>query len=298
VLTLINGQLSGGATVGLNDGVLHFTPPPGAVGFVTNITDLSGALGLTNINLDHKSGISRLPIDLSAATDAERTLTFRFADPAYKEVTITLDAIAYSSSGELINHINTLLAAQGAPFTASMADDRLAFKPTSALDGFSIEGDYNGYLGFKHSGDKTALKVSDTNGRNIQYLTIDSANEEYHVSDGLLLGFNAGSLYATDSFTGNVGSGVQYELGVLDLVQNQLNQSLTQVGNRALQVETVINYQTSVINTYETQKAQHIQSTEYDQVKLLTEHELATTAYEYALSLITKSMSISILDYL
>jgi flagellin-like hook-associated protein FlgL len=300
VLTDINTQLAGtGGTASLNGGVLRIS---GAnPNYITNIADPSFTLGLTNSTLEYKIGDARLTQDLSGTSTEARTLTFRYDDGlGFKEGSVTLNDKAYMDNAEILAEVNSKLAAAGLStvFTAYMSGDKLAFKPAAAVSAFSVEGDYDGTLGFRKTGDKAVIKVTDSNGRSIQNLYVDTAHKEYGVSDGLILGFDRGSLFSTDSFTGAVGSGVEYELGILDTAQGQLTQAITQLGNRALRVESVINFNTSVTTTYENQKAANLGSSEADQVKLLTEYELANKAYEYALTLTTRMMSLSILNYL
>jgi flagellin-like hook-associated protein FlgL len=300
VLANINTQLIGaGATATLDSGgVLRINNVNPS--YITDINDPTMTLGITNTTLEYKIGESRLTQDLTGTADEARTLTFRYDDGSFKEVSITIDDKAYADYKEMLAEVNSKLAAAGlsSVFTAVMSGDRLAFKPASTVTAFSVEGDYEGALGFKKTGDKALIKVTDTDGRSIQNLYVNTAHKEYGVSDGLILGFDTGSLFATDSFTGAVGSGVEYELGVLDTALGQLTQAVTKVGNRSLRVESVINFNATATTTYEKQKALYLGSTEADQVRLLTEYELASKAYESALTLITRMMSLSILDYL
>jgi hypothetical protein len=300
VLADINTQLAGtSGTAGVDgDGVLRITSADPS--YITNINDPSMTLGLTNSTLEYKIADTRLIQDLSNTSTEARTLTFRYNDGTFKEASIIIDDRAYLDYTDMLAEVNSKLAAAGlsSAFTAVMSGDRLAFKPAAAVTAFSVEGDYTGSLGFRKAGDKVFVKVTDSSGSGIQNIYVDTAHKEYHVSDGLVLGFDTGMLYATDSFTGTVGSGIDFELGVLDIVQGQLTQALTQTGNRQLRVESTINFNTSIINTYENQKAVYLGSSEADQVRLLTEYELANKAYEYALTLTTRMMSFSILDYL
>jgi flagellin-like hook-associated protein FlgL len=300
VLADINTQLIGtGGTASLDSGgALRITSADPS--YISNITDPSMTLGITNSTLENKIADKRLIQDLTGTSTEARTLTFRYNDGSFKEASITIADKAYANYQDMLAEVNSKLAAAGlsTSFTAVMSGDKLTFKPAAAVATFSVEGDYEGTLGFRKTGDRAAIKVTDSNGRGIQNLYIDTAHKEYGVSDGLVLGFDVGSLFATDSFTGAVGSGIDYELGVLDTAQGQLTQAVTQVGNRRLRVESVINFNTSVLTTYENQKAVHLGSSEADQVRLLTEYELANKAYEYALTLTTRMMSLSILDYL
>jgi flagellin-like hook-associated protein FlgL len=257
-------------------------------------------LGLPRL-LPETAGEKIVSPSLSGLNDAQRTLNFNFNDHvAERSVSITLDAIDYDSPEELMDAVNAKLAEAGLDeyFTATVDEDgRLGFNTRHVKD-FVIEGDYEGSLGFKKAGDKINMKVQDEKGRTIQNLSIDTANKEYSVSDGVLLGFDVGSMYATDSFTGTVGSAISHELGVLDLVERQLLDALTTTGTRQSRTESVINLSEMIIQNNQAQMDRAMGASDIDQIKLMTDFELATQAYEAALAMTSKVMSMSILDYL
>ncbi len=304
VLADINFQLGGsGVTAGLSsEGKLTFnTTIPGDFCYYQEVVDPSGALGITNNTSNYASGGQKLPLTLSGATADQRTLTFTYNDGVSdRTASITLDAKDYNSYGELIEAVNGKLTAAGINnhFVAmSYGDGQLSFA-TPGISRFSIQGDNEGFLGFPKAGDKVTIAVSDEKGSSIQNVVVDTANKEYSVSDGLLLGFDRGSLKATDSFTGTIGSGIEYELGILDLVESQLLQCLTLTGNRQARVQSVIAFNASFKTIGENQKAVYLGSTDTDKVDATTQLSMAENAYKYALSITAQIMSISILDYL
>lgn len=301
VLANITGLPAGINATVAND-VLTFNSPTNVPFYYDNVVNPGGALGLNNTTLNYTTGNKVVPLDLSQATDAQRTLTFTYSTNGLdnKNISITMDKNTYNTTDDMVAAINDKLAAAGIStlYTAVKSGDSIAFKTDASVVRSVVEGDYEGYLGFAKIGDKVNIKVVDEQGKSVQNISADTANKEYSVSDGLLLGFDKGSLYATDYFTGTVGSGVKYEIGVLDSVQSQLLQCLTQVGNRSLRVESVMNFTSTIVTNYESQKSTYLQATDTDQIKLSTDYTLAKQAYEYALSIVSTSMKISILDYL
>lgn len=250
------------------------------------------------------SGIQTPKTDMSQLDEDARTLSIKYDDGELKEVIITLDKIEYASTQEIVNNINSQLLNKGinnATLKAVVNDKGgIAFTKsvTSAIKSLAVEGDYVGTLGFPATGDKASIKVTNAEGALVQNVNINTANKSVYVADGLYLGFDAGSLYATDTFTAAVGSGVENEIDILEAAVNQVLQAGTLIGTRGQRVESVIKFQETVIANNEEIKAGYLGATATDVIKLTTDLELSKTAYQSAMSIVTSMMSISILDFL
>lgn len=252
------------------------------------------------------SGVQTPKTDLSELDEAARTLTIKYKDAAtgeQKEVKVTLDKKEYKSTQEMVEHINEQLVNQGIPAENLNAvinsKGEISFaKSNNVFESFVVEGDYAGTLGFPKAGDSVSIKVTNAEGGLVQNVKLDTANKSVYVSDGLHLGFNAGTLSATDSFTVAVGSGVENEIDSLDAAVNQALQAGTLIGTRGQRVESVIKFQETVIKNNEEIKAGYLGATPSDVIKLTTDLELSKTAYQSAMSMVTSMMSISILDFL
>jgi flagellin-like hook-associated protein FlgL len=286
-------------TAGLVNGVLSFSAAGDPV-YYDNVVSPNGALGINNNTQNYIFAEKEVLFDMSEASVMQRMLTFRYLD-GITEVSrsIVVDAKFYDNMDDLIAEVNSKLAAEGLNFEAVQYGTKgLAFQEIGADMLISVEGDHEGFLGFPKTGDKITIAVTDEKGRSIQNVIVDTANVEYSVSDGLLFGFDKGSLIATDSFTGTIGSGITYELGILDLVESQLLQCLTLTGNRQARVESVIEFNATFKTVGENQKAVYMGSTDIDKIDAATQLSMAENAYKYALSITAQIMSISILDYL
>ena len=268
-----------------------------------NITLERGGAGMGEI---FAQGAQKAVTDLSAATDEERTLRFTYLEgqpPQQKNIMITLDKKAYESSFDVAASINEKLAAQGvnsvdlkAVVTSSGV---LGFSGSSGnISALTVQGDENAVLCFTKAGDEARIKITAGDGSLVQEVTLDSANKAVHVSDGLYLGFDKGTLKAADSFTGAVGSGIENEIGILDQAEKQVLEALTTVGNRGSRVESVAKFQETLVTSAEKNKAVYLGSTDIDQVRAATELQMAKTAYESALAAASTIMSISLLDFL
>ena len=204
----------------------------------------------------------------------------------------------------MVDNINAQLVKQGISadnlnaVVNSKGEISFAKSSNSTFDGIVVEGDYAGTLGFPKAGDSVSVKVTNAEGGLVQNVYLDTANKSVFVSDGLHLGFDAGSLSATDSFTAAVGSGVENEIDTLDAAVNQVLQAGTLIGTRGQRVESVIKFQETVITNNEEIKAGYLGATATDIIKLTTDLELSKTAYQSAMSIVTSMMSISILDFL
>ena len=323
VLAKINAVLDDAAT-GTDGRIKANIAADGSIQFVTSSTDLpveasvaAGAgnplgLGLTydgatgNVAELTVSGVQTPKTDLSGLSEDARTLTITYYDEntnEQKEVQITLDKKEYKSVQEMVEHINEQLAGKGiaAGDLSAVVNSKGEIGFTKTNGNFSsivVEGDYAGTLGFPKAGDSVSVKVTNAEGGLVQNVYLDTANKSVFVSDGLHLGFDAGTLSATDSFTAAVGSGVENEIDTLDAAVNQVLQAGTLIGTRGQRVESVIKFQETVITNNEEIKAGYLGATATDVIKLTTDLELSKTAYKSAMSIVTSMMSISILDFL
>lgn len=323
VLAKINAALDDAAT-GTNGRIKANIAADGSIQFVASGTDLpvevsveSGAYNPLSIGLTHNggtgnitelavSGVQTPKTDLSELSEDARTLTITYYDEntnEQKEVKVTLDKKEYKSTQEMVEHINEQLTGKGiaAGDLSAVVNSKGEIGFTKTNGNFSsivVEGDYAGTLGFPKAGDSVSVKVTNAEGGLVQNVTLDTANKSVFVSDGLHLGFDAGSLSATDSFTAAVGSGVENEIDTLDAAVNQVLQAGTLIGTRGQRVESVIKFQETVIKNNEEIKAGYLGATATDIIKLTTDLELSKTAYQSAMSIVTSMMSISILDFL
>ena len=323
VLAKINAALDDAAT-GTDGRIKANIAADGSIQFVTSSTDLpveasvaAGAgnplgLGLTydgatgNVAELTVSGVQTPKTDLSELSEDARTLTITYYDEntnEQKEVKVTLDKKEYKSTQEMVEHINEQLTGKGiaAGDLSAVVNSKGEIGFTKTNGNFSsivVEGDYAGTLGFPKAGDSVSVKVTNAEGGLVQNVTLDTANKSVFVSDGLHLGFDAGTLSATDSFTAAVGSGVENEIDTLDAAVNQVLQAGTLIGTRGQRVESVIKFQETVIKNNEEIKAGYLGATATDIIKLTTDLELSKTAYQSAVSIVTSMMSISILDFL
>lgn len=324
ILAKINSELADAAT-GTDGRIKANIAADGSIQFVASGTDLpvevsveSGAYNPLSIGLTHNggtgnitelavSGVQTPKTDLSGLSEDARTLTITYYDEntnEQKEVKVTLDKKEYKSVQEMVDDINAQLVKQGISadnlnaVVNSKGEISFAKSSNSTFDGIVVEGDYAGTLGFPKAGDSVSVKVTNAEGGLVQNVYLDTANKSVFVSDGLHLGFDAGTLSATDSFTAAVGSGVENEIDTLDAAVNQVLQAGTLIGTRGQRVESVIKFQETVITNNEEIKAGYLGATATDIIKLTTDLELSKTAYKSAVSIVTSMMSISILDFL
>lgn len=296
----------------------------GSIQFVTASTDLpveasveNGDYNPLSLGLTHDGGTGNLAeltvsgvqtpkTDLSELDEDARTLTITYydkTDKEQKEVKVTLDNKEYASAQEMVDEINAQLISLVIPANDLNAvvnsKGEIAFaKLNNNFSTIVVEGDYAGTLGFPKAGDSVSVKVTNAEGGLVQNVILDTANKSVFVSDGLHLGFDAGSLSATDSFTAAVGSGVENEIDTLDTAVNQVLQAGTLIGTRGQRVASVIKFQETVITNNEEIKAGYLGATASDIIKLTTDLELSKTAYQSAMSIVSSMLSISILDFL
>lgn len=244
--------------------------------------------------------------DLSEAGEDARTLKCTYTEgipPQEKTAIITLDKKSYGSTEEIALAINEKLAAQGITSADMKAvvgsGGTLAFAGSSGnIFNMTVQGDADATLGFTKAGDEAKIKITGSDGSLVQEVTLSTANQTVHVSDGLYLGFDKGTLKATDSFTGAVGSGIENEISVLDQAEKQILAAVTLVGNRGSRVESVAKFQETLTTSAENTKAQYLGSTDLDQIKAATDLQMAKTAYQSALAAASTILSISLLDFL
>ncbi len=317
LLTEINNQLA----VNTGSRIKANLAADGSIQFVTSSTDLpveasvqSGADNPLNLGLINDaagnlaeltvSGVQTPKTDLSEMAEDARTLTITYMENGQqKQAKVILEKKEYKSAAEMAEHINEQLTSLGIPANDLNAvvnsKGEIAFaKSNNNFSTIVVEGDYAGTLGFPKAGDSVSVKVTNAEGGLVQNVSLDTANKSVFVSDGLHLGFDAGSLSATDSFTAAVGSGVEEEIPVLDAAVNQVLQAGTLIGTRGQRVESVMKFQETVIKNNEEIKAGYLGATSTDIIKLTTDLELSKTAYQSAMSIVGTMMSISILDFL
>ncbi|MCA1933009.1 MAG: hypothetical protein LDL13_05475 [Calditerrivibrio sp.] len=243
------------------------------------------------------SSKNNLNLKLSDTTDLQRTITFNYNNGSWQTASILVDKKDYDSLDQLINEINSNPSLP-AGITAANVDNRLTFNYTPAISGLLVSGDYEGTLGFLKAGDEVNVKVSNAKGELINEIKLDTSNKLRDVADGVKLSFDNGFAYATDYFTSTVGSGINYEIGILDRAENQINEKLTIAGTRMNRVESVVTFQQTVKTSSESVKARYLGSTPQDATAAITEFQIAQQAYQAALATSAKIMQLSILDYI
>jgi flagellin-like hook-associated protein FlgL len=308
------------SAVGLPAGVTLSSDTSGALvfdqgGTVTSLTVSANvaASGGTNasdtiLGFYNQSGVNSInavqepTYSLAESSVGERTISFSYNDGIAKTASITIDAKDYADLDEMITEINSKLADEGLAgnITAeSVGGNKISFSYNdTAYSSFHVSGDYEATLGFFKAGTESQVKVTGSDGELIAVYTVDTANETTHIVDGVYSGYDEGYLYATDSFTTAVGSGIEYELSVLEKAETQVTGSLTTVGTRVNRVESSINFYTTMSTTNEEIKAEYIGASAADQTAAITEYQLALQAYETTLSATARMLSVSLLDYL
>lgn len=260
------------------------------VSLKANDQDTADALGIKENYIYPQSDTS---LSLADATEDQRTISFRNSSGIIEYIEV--DAKDYANFDELVTELNNKITS--ANIVAVNDNGKLAFENTTG-NPLVVTGDKDATLGFYEPGDKVNIKVSGNNGELINNVTLDTANKTEYIADGVRIGFDPGSLYASDSFTNTVGSGIDYELPVLDQAENQITQSLTTVGNRQSRVESAINFHTTVSTKNEEIKAGYLESEEQDLTKFITEFKQTEQAYQFAMQVASRTMQMSIMDYL
>ncbi|MGC8768466.1 hypothetical protein [Calditerrivibrio sp.] len=239
-------------------------------------------------------------LNLANSTDLQRTLQFSYYDGTnWNNADITVQKRDYTSLDDLISEINNKITAltPTPSIVAQNLDNQLVFNYTG-LNNMIVSGDHQGTLGFFKKGDEIKIKITNSKGDLVNELKFDTANQTKFVADGVKLSFDAGTAYATDSFTSTVGSGINYEIGILDKAENQINEKLTMAGTRKNRADAVVNFQATVKTVAEDIKSKYLGSRGEDATKAITEFQLAQQAYQAALATASKIMQLSILDYI
>lgn len=272
------------------------------------IQNTIGANGNANVFLS--KSVQTPKTDLSESEDSARTLKFTYmvGNPAKQETAeIVVDKKKFADVQDLANHINEKLKEKNIADTdlkaVVTADGSIAYvsandDPNTKFQSVVVEGDATGTLGFAKAGDSVKVKVTNAKGEIVQTMDMDTANKSSFVSDGIYLGFNAGTLNATDNFQAAVGSGIETEIESLDKAINQVLNAATLVGTRGQRVDSVIKFQDTMIKNNQDIKANYLGATPTDVIKLSTDLELSKTAYQSAMSITASMMRISILDFL
>ncbi|PLX71325.1 MAG: hypothetical protein C0602_01590 [Denitrovibrio sp.] len=285
-----------------NNGTLKFKEY-GTVDDIVVSGDDNGELGFYRVVPENTVLAKGRPtLDVSEKTIAERTLTFSYND-GVNDLTssILVDKENYQSLEDLIENINTQISDEGISGVScvKVGEDKLGFYyDSSVIDSLHVSGDYAGTFGIEMGGDIAKVKVSSSDGTLINNYTMHTSNQSYYVVDGVYHHYDAGYLYATDSYTVAVGSGINHEIGVLGKAESQIHTSLTTVGNRVGRTESALSFNESMITLNDEIKAQYTGSTTIDQSRAATNYTTAQTVYQAALSSTASILKISLMDYL
>lgn len=307
VMSALNAQIAGAGLSNISASLT--TTGKIALTAASPITDViasgdqNGQLGFyTKAFEDTYTSTSDVAMDLTNKTDTERSLTFSYYDGTQTQTsTITLDAENFATYDDLVANINQKLADAGISGTVTaekVGYNGLGFSFGGGVTNVTVSGDYNSTLGISKGGDVAKIKITGSNGELINTYNMDTANKKYFVADGVYQYYDAGTLYATDSFTATVGSGINYELDVLDKAESQVLSSLTTVGNNQSKVDSAKTFNQNIVTTTDSLKAKYTQSTTIDQTQATADLSTAKTAYQAALQVTATTMSISLLDYL
>jgi len=300
LLAEINSQLGAtGLTASMSAGELITFSGPTSDIIVSG--DAEGTLGFYNkAGADTVTNRSSVTMDLSEKNSLERTLTFSYNDGTDRTVSIEVDAENYMTYEDLVANINEKLADAGVSGVVQaelVGTNGIGFA-FNGVTGTSVSGDYESTLGFAKAGDAVTIKVTGDDGELINTYAMDTAGEKYYVADGVYQYYDAGYLYATDSFTAAVGSGIEYELDVLAQAESQVLSALTTVGNSTSKAESALTFNQSLKLTTEELKAKYTGSTLIDQTQASANLTVAETAYQYALKSTSLLLNVSLLDYL
>lgn len=296
IVNTINNNTSLGAKAVIKNNRLFISSGSGIREIAVNTSDgaTATALGITP-NVVYSKSVPALHLSNTPAQN--RALTLKYFDGTnWTTSSYTVSDKDYASVNELILEINSLGLPAG--ITAVNNNDKISFSYSGSVTNLLVEGDHEGTLGFYKYGDTAKIKVSGSNGELINYLNLNTANSLEDVADGVKLAFDAGILYISESFTSAVGSGIKYEIPVLDKAETQFTTSLTVAGTRQNKVDSVINFHQSIKSTNEELKAKYLGATEFDMTKSITEFQLAQQAYQMAMSTAASVLQMSIMDYL
>lgn len=243
---------------------------------------------------------NRPTLDVSEKDVESRTLSFSYNDGTDHTASITVDKENFQSLDDLIDNINEKLDEEGLTDIrcVQIGEDKMGFQYSGTVTSMHVSGDYEGTFGIEKGGDIAKMKVTGSNGDLISVYTLDTANEQYYVTDGIYHHYDAGYVYATDSYTVGVGSGIEYELPVLEQAESQIHNALTTVGNRQSKAESALSFNEALITMNEEMKAEYVGSDTLSMAKASTEFTTAQTVYQAALSSTAQILQISLLDYL
>ncbi len=238
-------------------------------------------------------------LHLSNKSNDERTIILNILNNrGVENYNITLEQKDYNSINEIVDYINTL---EDLPdnIEATNIDGRLAFIFSGRVDGILAESASDKeYSGFKRIGDTLKIDITNDRGEKINELEIDTAGKNYMVADGVTIGFDEGVIYANDSFSATVGSGIRYELDKLSTVDNNLLTTLTELGTKRNRIDATINFNDILSESNEDIKATQLGSRPTDTVASATELQRAAQAYQAALASTTMNNQLSILNFL
>jgi len=265
--------------------------------------DENGTLGFyNNVYTDTVKAEARPTLDVSEKGIDERTLTFSYgAGGTDYTASILVDKENFQSIEDLVANMNEKLDAQGLADIRAVriGENNIGWSFDSAnVSYMHVSGDYEGTFGIEKGGDVAKLKVTNSSGELISSYFLDTANQQHYVADGVYHHYDAGYLYATDSYTVNVGSGIEYELPVLEKAESQIHRALTIVGNRQNRTESAMAFNEALITKNNEIKAEYTGSTTLAQSKAATEFTVAQTVYQAALSSTAQILQISLMNYL
>lgn len=270
-----------------------------AIGFSV-LYDNDGNPSTLDAASDYRSVFSKSVVNLNLAntTDAQRTLTFKYFDgSSWNQSSIKLESKNYANLDEMITAINNNPSLP-AGINATKINNQLVFQYSGSIANLLVEGDHEGTIGFLKYGDEMKVKITNSKGELVNELKFDTANQTKTVADGVKLAFDKGTAYTTDFFTSTVGSGINYEIEILDTAENQINEKLTIAGTRQNRAESVTTFQDTIKTSSENIKAKFLGSTPQDVTEAMSRFQMALQAYQAALATSTKVMQLSILNYI
>jgi flagellin-like hook-associated protein FlgL len=279
------------------------TPGNTNIAIYANKKNTANLLGFSNGNDDDlKNTIvasENTELHLSNKSDEERTINLDILKNKGEDTySIILEQKDYNSIDEIVNYINTLDDLPDG-VKATNIDGRLAFTFSNNVKGLLAKSvSDKEYTGFKRIGDTLKIDVTNDKGEEINEIEIDTAGKNYMVADGVTVGFDEGVIYANDSFTAAVGSGLRYELDKLSTVDNKVLTTLTELGTKRNRIDATVNFNDVLNESNEDIKATQLGSQPIDAVAAATELQRASQAYQAAMSATTMNNQLSILNFL
>lgn len=294
--------LNGNVTLAMGpDGKILFNNSAPVADIVVS-GDSNGTLGFYKTpSLNTVKAPDNPTLDVSQKGLEERTMTFTHeVGGVFTETNIIVDAENFQTVDDLIKNMNEKLTAAGLANVevVKIGETDIGFEFSGAIDSLHVAGDHKGTFGVQKGGDVAKMKVTNSDGDLINVYTIDTANKKQAVVDGVYHHYDAGKLFATDSYDVAIGSGIEYEQPILERAETQIHTSLTVVGNRANRVESAISFNTAMVTKNEEVKAQYTGSTTLDKSKAITDFTVAQNAYQAALKSTAQVLQVSLLNYL